>query len=68
MRDDLLTTAHAAERLGLSRRQVQTLIHQGRLPATKLGRDHLVTAADCDALPPRRVGWPAGRKRGPRVG
>lgn len=61
--NELLTTAQAALRLGLSRRQVQTLIQKGVLPAERFGDVYQVTAADCDALPPRKVGWPAGRKR-----
>lgn len=61
--DTLLDTAQAAVRLGLSRRQVQHLIHQGTLPAVKHGRDYIITPEACDALPPRPVGWPLGRPR-----
>lgn len=64
MSHTLLDTAQAAERLGLSRRQVQHLIQQGALPARKHGRDYIITPEACDALPPRRVGWPRGRPRG----
>ena len=63
MPDTLLDTAQVAFRLGISKRWVQRLIRDGRLPAKKHGRDYIITAADCDALPTRKVGWPAGKKR-----
>lgn len=34
-----LTTKEAAEKLGISQRQVQTLIQNGRIPFEKIGRD-----------------------------
>lgn len=62
--NEYLTTAQVAERLGLSRRQVQTLIKGGALPATKFGRDHQIRPEDVEALLPRpKPGWPKGRKR-----
>lgn len=61
--DELLDTAQVAARLGVSRRQVQTLIKAGRLPAVKLGRDRFVRAADLAAYVPRPPGYPRGRKR-----
>jgi len=38
----LLTTAEAAERLGVSTRRVRSLIQEGKLKAEKLGRDHVI--------------------------
>ena len=49
-----LTTKEAAERLGISVRQVQTLIKQERLPATKKGRDWFVLESDIENLPDRK--------------
>jgi excisionase family DNA binding protein len=41
-----LTTKEVAEKLNISIRQVQTLIQQERLPATKKGRDWFVKESD----------------------
>jgi len=49
-----LTTKEAAERLNLSVRQVQTLIKQNKLPATKKGRDWFVLESDVENLPERK--------------
>ncbi len=49
-----LTTLEASERLGISKRQVQTLIQQGRLPAHKRGRDWFIYESDVDNLPERK--------------
>lgn len=49
-----LTTKEAAERLNLSLRQVQTLIKQNKLPATKKGRDWFVLESDVENLPERK--------------
>lgn len=63
MTDDLLTAAQAAQRLGLSLRQVQDLAKEGRLPAIRPGKEWLFRAAEIDALPARRsVGRPAGAR------
>ena len=43
---DKLTTTEAATRLGCSRSWLRNLIHQGRLPAEKIGRDWLITSED----------------------
>lgn len=52
----MLTTIQAAERLGTSRRIVQRLIAQRRLPAVKFGRDWLIDERDLDAVRDRPTG------------
>ncbi len=49
-----LTTIEAAEKLKISVRQVQTLIKQEKLPATKKGRDYFVLETDVENLPERK--------------
>jgi excisionase family DNA binding protein len=49
-----LTTIEAAEKLNISVRQVQTLIKQEKLPATKKGRDYFVLEIDVENLPERK--------------
>lgn len=56
---EYLTTKEAAERLGLSVRQVQTLIKQGDLPATKFGHAWKIKRKDVDTFQRR----PVGRRR-----
>jgi excisionase family DNA binding protein len=58
----LLTTREAAEQLGISRRQVQTLIERGRLPAQRVGRDFFIRASDLRLVKVRRKGRPIGAK------
>jgi excisionase family DNA binding protein len=55
---ELLTTAEAATRLGIKPVTVRRYIEQGRLPATKRGRDHFISAADLDALERAKPGKP----------
>lgn len=43
---DWLTTTEVAGVLGLSRRRVQKLVKDGRIPARRVGRDYLVLRAD----------------------
>jgi len=45
MSTELMTTAEAADRLGLTVRAVQKMIEAGRLRARKIGRDYLIE--DC---------------------
>lgn len=63
MPDELLTTAQAAERLGIDVSGVRRLILAKRLPAEKWGRDYQIRAADVAALPPRAKGRPRTRER-----
>lgn len=64
----LLTTSEAAAELGLSRRQVQTLIGQQRLPAQRVGRDWLIRASDLRLVRERPKGRPPGTKNSKRGG
>lgn len=58
-----LTTKEAAEKLGISVRQVQTLIQQGRLPATKKGRDWFILESDLQLVSERpKTGRPPKAK------
>ena len=58
----MLTTIEAGERLGISRWQVRLLIQQGRLPATKTGRDWFVKESDLKLVKDRPKGRPVGAK------
>jgi excisionase family DNA binding protein len=49
-----LTTNEVAEKLNISIRQVQTLIKQEKLPATKKGRDYFILETDVENLPERK--------------
>ena len=49
-----LTTKEVAEELGISLRQVQTLIQRNRLPATKKGRDWFVLESDLELVRERK--------------
>lgn len=55
---EYLTTQEAAERLGLSKRQVQALIKKGYLPAEWLGHVWAIKPAAVDAFQRRPVGRP----------
>lgn len=55
---DALTTAEAAQLLGISRTRVHALIATGRLPARKLGRDWAIARADSELVTDRRPGRP----------
>lgn len=59
----LLNTAQAAALLNLTPGRVVQLIHAGRLPAEKLGRDWVIDPQAVAAFVPGRVGYPKGRKR-----
>ncbi len=67
----LITTAEAAKRLGLHRSRVYVFIHEGRLPAQKLG-PYWVIEESALTLPAivarnRKGGYPKGRRRGARA-
>ncbi len=49
-----LTTKEVAEKLNISVRQVQTLIQQNRLPATKKGRDWFIKEQDLETVQERK--------------
>lgn len=50
-----LTTKEAAEKLGVSVRQIQTLIGQNRLPAYKRGRDWFIKEEDLELVKHRPI-------------
>jgi excisionase family DNA binding protein len=60
-----LTTAQAAEALGISQGRVEALIRAGRLPAWRMvgrGRPWRIRAADLALVAERRSGWPGQRR------
>lgn len=57
---DLLTTAQAAEAMGVSTQRIRQLIAEGRLSATKVGRDWLVKMPRRD--PRKATGRPQAKK------
>ena len=61
---DLLTTAQAAERIGISASRLRSIVADGYRPVRgRLGREWLWTEADVDALRVRRPkGWPPGER------
>ncbi len=65
MPDDL-TTNEAAEILNISPRRVRALIHAGRLPAEKHGRDWAIKPADLELVKVRKPGRP--KKTLPELG
>jgi excisionase family DNA binding protein len=58
----LITTAQAAERLGISVRRVQELISSQRLPAQQFGRTYVVNEEDLKLVENRKVGRPPKAK------
>ena len=52
----LLTTAQAAEKLGVTAGRVRQLIVDGRLPVIKLGRDNLIRELDLELVKDRKPG------------
>lgn len=50
VRSDLLSTRQAADRLGISEKQVYRLLSRGRLASYGVGRQHRFRIADLDAL------------------
>jgi excisionase family DNA binding protein len=61
--EQLLTLTEAGERFGLSPVTLRVLVNQGRLAATKRGRDWFVTGAAVRAYLKSRK--PAGRRPSP---
>ena len=60
-----MTTAQAAEALGITRRRVLQLIAKELLRSEKRGRDHWIESAELERFRqlPRPMGWKLGRKR-----
>jgi len=55
---DLIGTAEAAQRLGVSPDRVRALIKAERLPAKKLGRDYVINPKDLALVKNRKPGRP----------
>jgi len=53
-----LTTAEAADKLGLTVRAVQKMIEARRLSAQKIGRDYLITPEALVDIPKQAAGRP----------
>lgn len=53
-----LTTKEAGKRLGVNASRVRQLILEGRLPATKFGRDLLIQERDLRKVADRKPGRP----------
>jgi excisionase family DNA binding protein len=60
--DDLISTAEAAELLGVTPQQVRTHARNGRLPGQVVGRDWVFRRGDVKAFKPRPVGKPPKTK------
>jgi excisionase family DNA binding protein len=54
----LISSAEAAERLGVHITRVQVLIREGRLPAQKIGRTYVVNEDDLKLVEERKPGRP----------
>lgn len=63
-----LTTKEVAAELGISLRQVQTLIQRGQLPAEKFGRDYMVKEGDLQLVRERPKGRPPKDRGGQKEG
>lgn len=59
----MLTTQQAAERLGITRSLVIRLCQQGRIVASKLGRDWIIEERDLKHYKPNPKGYPKGKPR-----
>jgi excisionase family DNA binding protein len=74
MSTTFLTTAEAADRLGLTVRAVQKMIEARRLAAQKIGRDYLISPEALVDIPKQAAGRPpkalranvSGKKKGKR--
>jgi len=62
MSTELMTTAEAADRLGLTVRAVQKMIEAGRLRARKIGRDYLIEPHALGSIPKQAAGRPPKAK------
>jgi excisionase family DNA binding protein len=62
----LLTTAQAAEKLGVTRWRVNQLIQHGRLKATRVGQIFIINEQDLKAVENRKPGRPPAEANGSR--
>lgn len=65
----MISTAEAAERLGICDSMVRRLIREGRLKARRVGRAWVIEERHVVAYEKGPGGWPKGRPRktGPRL-
>jgi excisionase family DNA binding protein len=54
----LITSAEAAEKLGVHQTRVQVLIRAGRLPAQLIGGTYIIDEKDLDLVKERKPGRP----------
>lgn len=59
---DQISTTEAGERLGVSRKRINQLIEEGRLPAKKIGKTWIIEADDLELVKDRKHGRPRKRK------
>jgi excisionase family DNA binding protein len=66
---DYLTTRDAARHLGVTTQRVGMFIRQGRLSATRIGRDWMILSSDLDtfASKPRTNGHPKVQNGNPEL-
>ncbi|HEX4796493.1 MAG TPA: helix-turn-helix domain-containing protein [Humisphaera sp.] len=60
----MITVLKAADWMDISPRQVRNLIHQGVVPAKKVGRDFLINGLSLARVPDRKPGPKPGSKHG----
>ena len=60
--DKTLTTAEAAERLGVSPARVRQMVLAGQLPAEKFGRDLMILESNLKLVEDRHPGRPPKTK------
>ena len=58
----MITTEQAAERLGVTAARVRVLIREGRLPAQKFGKAHMIDENDLELVADRKPGRPPKAK------
>jgi excisionase family DNA binding protein len=63
---ELISAKEAAERLNLTEQQTRSLIRDGKLPATRVGKTWIIDAKDLPLAQNRpKVGRPLGSKKAP---
>jgi excisionase family DNA binding protein len=62
LKDEILSTVEAAQRLGISAIRIRQLIDSGRLPAKKLGTAFAIRSSDLKLVENRPTGRPPKSK------
>ena len=65
---NIIGTAEAARRLGVTRNRVRALIDAKRLKATKVGNAWMIDPKDLDAVKDRKVGRPRKSRKATKRG